>query len=124
MGVLLTGRELDVMSVLWERGSGTVAEVRAALDPDLAYTTLLTVLRTLASQRHVRHEGEGRAHRYFAVVPERAARRGAVRQLLQRFFDGSPELLLTELGSDRALSSGELRRLRRILDARARGAKP
>ena len=124
MGVRLTDRELDVMAVLWERGSGTVAEVRAALDADLAYTTVLTVLRILESKGHVRHEGEGRAHRYYAVVPERAARRGAVHRLLQRFFDGSPELLLTELVNDRDLSPGDLRRLRRILDARARGAKP
>jgi BlaI family transcriptional regulator, penicillinase repressor len=122
--VPLTGRELDVMTVLWVRGSGTVAEVKAALRDDLAYTTVLTVLRILESKGHVRHEGEGRAHRYFAVIEERAARRGAVHQLLQRFFDGSPELLLTELVSDRNLSAKDLRRLRRVLDARAKGAKP
>ena len=111
------------MSVLWERGSGTVAEVRAALHDELAYTTVLTVLRILEAKGHVRHEGEGRAHRYYARVQERAARRGAVSRLLDQFFSGSPELLLTELVGDRDLTAKELRRLRQLLDARTKGAR-
>ncbi len=124
MAVPLTDRELDVMAVLWGRGSGTVAEVKAALRDELAYTTVLTVLRILEAKGHVRHEGEGRAHRYYALIQERAARRGAVRRLLDRFFSGSPELLLTELVADRNLTAKDLRRLRRALDARAKGTKP
>ncbi len=124
MSVALTERELDVMSVLWERGSGTVTEVRDALHDELAYTTVLTVLRILEAKGHVRHEGEGRAHRYYALVPERVARRGAVRQLVDRFFDGSPELLLTQLVGDHALSRADLRRLRRLLDTRLNGGRP
>ncbi|HXY18754.1 MAG TPA: BlaI/MecI/CopY family transcriptional regulator [Gemmatimonadales bacterium] len=124
MAASLTDRELDVMAVLWERGSGTVAEVKAALRDELAYTTVLTVLRILEAKGHVRHEGEGRAHRYYARIQERAARRGAVRQLLERFFSGSPELLLTELVGDRNLTVKELRRLRQVLDARAKGGRP
>ncbi len=124
MALPLTERELDVIAVLWERGSGTVAEVRAALHDELAYTTVLTVLRILEAKGHVRHEGEGRAHRYYALVPEHVARKGAVRQLVDRFFSGSPELLLTELVGDRDLSGADLRRLRRLLDARIKGGRP
>ncbi len=124
MRVILTERELDVMAVLWERGSGTVAEVRAALDDGLAYTTVLTMLRILEGKGHVRHEGEGRAHRYFPLVQEHVARRGAVRGLVDRFFSGSPELLLTELVGDRALSTVDLQRIRRLLDARIKGGRP
>jgi BlaI family transcriptional regulator, penicillinase repressor len=124
VSITLTDRELDVMAVLWERGSGTVAEVRAALQDALAYTTVLTVLRILEAKGHVRHEGEGRAHRYYALVQERVARRGAVRQLLDRFFSGSPELLLTELVDHRDLTAKELRRLRQALDARTKGSRP
>ena len=124
MAIVLTDRELDVMAVLWERGSGTVTEVRDALHDELAYTTVLTVLRILEAKGHVRHEGEGRAHRYYSLVPERVARRGAVRQLVDRFFSGSPELLLTELVGDRELSRADLRTLRRLLDERIKGARP
>jgi predicted transcriptional regulator len=124
LSITLTDRELDVISVLWEHGSGTVAEVRAALHDELAYTTVLTVLRILETKGHVRHEGEGRAHRYYARVQERAARRGAVSRLLDQFFSGSPELLLTELVGDRDLTAQELRRLRQVLDARTKGSRP
>mgnify|MGYP003580767423 CR=1 FL=1 len=43
----LTHRELDVMSILWRAGSGTVSEVRAGLADPLAYTSVLWVLQTL-----------------------------------------------------------------------------
>ena len=64
MEIQFTDREIDVMDVLWERGPSLVAEVRAALRDELAYTTVLTILRTLEGKGHVSHEQEGR----FAIV--------------------------------------------------------
>src|SRR5439155_2390385 len=69
------------MSVLWNLGSATVAEVRERLPDDLAYTTVLTVLRTLEQKGHVAHTGEGRAHRYRPLVKRAAAGRSALRRL-------------------------------------------
>ena len=63
MEVTFTDRELDVMGVLWERGPSTVTEVREGLADELAYTTVLTVLRVLEEKGHVGHEEEGRAPR-------------------------------------------------------------
>ena len=71
--VQFTDRELDVMTVLWERGPSTVAEVQAALADRLAYTTVLTILRLLEEKGHVGHAEEGRAHRFHPLV-ERDAR--------------------------------------------------
>jgi predicted transcriptional regulator len=62
--VMLGDRELDVMGVLWELRSGTVAEVRERLPAELAYTTVLTILRNLEEKGFVTHDVEGRAHRY------------------------------------------------------------
>lgn len=121
MAVSFTDRELDVMSVLWDLGDATVAEVRARLTDDLAYTTVLTVLRTLEQKGHVEHTGEGRAHRYHPLVKREAAGRSALRRLLDKVFQGSPELLMTHLVSDKNLSDEELRRLRKLLEARLRG---
>ncbi|HEV8303744.1 MAG TPA: BlaI/MecI/CopY family transcriptional regulator [Gemmatimonadales bacterium] len=124
MPVSFTDRELDVMSVLWDLGSATVAEVRERLSDELAYTTVLTVLRTLEQKGHVGHTGEGRAHRYHPLVKRAAAGRSALRRLVEKVFDGSPELLLTQLVSDKNLSDEELRRLRRLVDERLREKKP
>ncbi len=119
-GVSFTDRELDVMEVLWASGSATVSDVQEALEDRLAYTTVLTVLRVLEEKGHVRHEEEGRAHRYFPVVERTEARRSAVERLVGRVFGGSAEALLTQLVSDRRLSPEAIARIRSTLDERLR----
>ena len=106
----LGDRELDVMTLLWAHGSGTVAEVRAALDASLAYTTVLTILRNLEAKGFVRREEEGRAHRYFPKVKQQGAQRNALRRLIDTLFVGSPEALLAQLVDEHDLSPEELRR--------------
>ncbi|MEP6621851.1 MAG: BlaI/MecI/CopY family transcriptional regulator [bacterium] len=117
---LFTERELDVMSVLWTLSSGTVTEVRDRLEDDLAYNTVLTVLRTLEAKGHVRHEGEGKAHRYFPTVKREEAGRSGVSRLLDKVFDGSAEAMLTHLVSDRGISRDKLARMRTFIDEQMR----
>lgn len=118
MSISFTDRELDVMAVLWQRGSGTVSEVREDLADDFAYNTVLTVLRTLQEKGHVTHVVEGKAHRYVPAVTQDAAGQSALARVLNKLFDGSHELLLTRLVSERGLDDAELRRLRKLLDDR------
>lgn len=121
MDVTLTGRELEIITILWQLESGTVAEIRERLPDDLAYTTVLSLIRTMEEKKLVRHEAEGRAHRYFPLVQERAVRRSALRQLVETVFQGAPELLLTQLVSDRRLREADLRRIRQLIDERLPG---
>jgi predicted transcriptional regulator len=118
MDISFTDRELDVMAVLWRKGSGTVAEVRDALDDTFAYTTVLTVLRTLEDKGFITHIAEGKAHRYLPAVTPDLAGKSALTRVLDKIFAGSPELLLTQLVSDRKLDTAELKRLRKLLDDR------
>ena len=111
-------RELDVMGVLWDSGSATVAEVRDKLPADLAYTTVLTILRNLEAKGFVRHEGEGKAHRYFPRVARKAAGRNAVARLIDKMFGGDPSMLVSHLVSDHPLSADELRKLHAALGER------
>ena len=124
MAVTLTGRELEIMTVLWELGSATVAEVHERLPDDLAYTTVLSLIRTMEEKGHVRHVAEGRAHRYFPRVGKDVVRRGAIKRLIDTIFHGSPELVLTQLVSDRRLGEAELRRLRALIDERLPERQP
>jgi predicted transcriptional regulator len=123
MDVSFTDRELDVMAVLWRRGSGTVSEVRDDLDDDLAYTTVLTILRTLEDKGFVTHVAEGKAHRYLPTVTQNVAGKSALSRVFDKIFGGSSELLLTQLVSDRNVDPAELRRLRKLLDDRLSGKK-
>jgi BlaI family penicillinase repressor len=118
MDISFTDRELDVMAVLWRNGSGTVAEVRDALDDSFAYTTVLTVLRTLEEKGFITHIAEGKAHRYLPAVTPDLAGQSALSRVLDKMFGGSPDLLLTQLVSDRKLDTADLKRLRKLLDDR------
>ena len=73
MQISFTERELDVMAVLWDRGPSTVTEVRDRLAEEFAYTTVLTVLRTLEEKGFAAHREEGRAYRYHSLVERSAA---------------------------------------------------
>lgn len=114
----LTPRELDVMAVLWDRGSATVAEVLESLGEDLAYTTVLTMLRGLESKGAVRHEQEGKAYRYFPRLQAGRVGDRSLKRLLDKVYQGSRELLITQLVADRKLDVEELRRIRRLIDER------
>jgi predicted transcriptional regulator len=119
MKISLTDREADVMQDLWDHGPSLVAEVRERLSDELAYTTVLTVLRTLEGKGYVGHEEEGRGHRYFASIKQQAARRNAVQHLTDKLFKGSAELLISHLVSEQKLSAEQIRRMRQLLAERS-----
>ena len=116
MTIAFTDRELDIMAVLWARGPSTVAEVHDALGEEIAYKTVLTMLRVLEQKGHVTHTEEGRAHRFKAAVKREDAGASAVDRVLEKIFGGSEELLLTQLVDRRKLGAEEIKRLRRMLD--------
>jgi predicted transcriptional regulator len=109
-------RELDVMAVLWELGSGTVTEVLEHLGVPLAYTTVLTVLRNLEAKQYVTREEEGRAHRYYPRVAQQAAQQNALSRLVSQLFGGSPEALISRLVEQHDVSPDELARLAKKLN--------
>jgi predicted transcriptional regulator len=119
MNISLTDREADVMQALWDHGPSLVAEVRARLSDSLAYTTVLTVLRTLEAKGYVGHDEEGRGHRYFASVKQQAARKSALEHLTDKLFKGSSELLFSHLVSDQKLSPDQIKRIRQLLAKRS-----
>jgi predicted transcriptional regulator len=100
-----------------------VAEVQERLPDELAYTTVLTILRTLEGKGFVSHREEGRTYRYVARVARDDARSSALRDLSRKLFNGSASLLLTHLVGNEKLSAAELRRIRDLLEQRTRKDK-
>ncbi len=119
MEIRFTKRELDIMGALWTQGPSTVGEVREALEDDLAYNTVLTMLKVMEGKGYVSRSPEGRAHRYTAEVERDAAGRSALGRVTERLFGGSPEELLLHL-VDSGLDPDALRRMRDLLDQRLR----
>jgi predicted transcriptional regulator len=115
-GTPFTDRELDIMSVLWRLGSGTVSEVREALSADLGYTGVLKMLQILEEKEMVRHESEGRAYRYFPVVEPADAGGAALRRVVDKIFQGSAEMAIARLVSQHRLRPEEVARMKSLLD--------
>jgi BlaI family penicillinase repressor len=112
----LTQRELDIMSVLWDRGEATVTEVRDLIDPDLAYTSISSMIRTLEIKGYVSHRrGEGKTHVYFPRIEREAAGESALGRVLDKIYGGSPIKLLAHLVEQHRLSDKELARMRDLL---------
>ena len=119
MEIRFTPRELDIMGALWTDGPSTVAEVREALEDDLAYNTVLTMLKVMEGKGYVSRSREGRGDRYTPEVERVAAGESALGRVTERLFGGSPEELLLRL-VDSGLDSNALRRMRDLLDRRLR----
>ncbi len=94
-----------------------MGEVAEALqqDPPLAYSTVLTTLRILENKGYLRHKKEGRAFVYQPAIDREQATRGAIRHLLSRFFDNSPELLVANLLRDERITRKEINRLKKLI---------
>jgi predicted transcriptional regulator len=110
----MTDGELRLMRVLWDNGQATVGEVVDALKtrPKPAYNTVLTLLRIMEKKGYVSHRKDGRAFIFQPKVDRADASRSALQTLVNRFFDGSPRLLMLNLLEDAELSSEALKQLK------------
>ncbi len=117
----LTQRELDIMGVLWELGEATVTEVRDRVDPNLAYTSISSMIRTLEMKGYVSHRrGDGKTHVYFPAIDPETAGESALTRVLDKIYGGSPIKLLAHLVEKNKLSEKELARMRDLLKAPAK----
>ena len=113
------------MDILYRLGRATANEVMSGLPGEPNYSTVRTQLRVLETKGHVRHEEEGLRYVYMPTVPRHAVRQSALRHLLETFFEGSAEKMLsTLLGSESVrLSDDELDRLGRLIEKARKGGR-
>ena len=124
----LTRREREIMDILYRLGRATAAEVVAELPPPRTAagrahsSTVRTQLRVLEDKGHVRHEEVGLRFIYMPAVPRHAARKSALRHLMDTFFDGSAEKVVAAVlgGEGSRLTEEELAR---IAELAAKAAK-
>lgn len=118
--VVLTEAELRLMDVLWHKGPATVQQVVDWLPEDqpLAYNSVLTTIRILEKKNYLTHNKDGRAHVYRPLVERQEATRSEISHLVSRLFQNSRELLMLNLLEDESLDASELRRLRKLVEAK------
>ena len=113
----LTRRERQIMDILYRRGRATAGEVMEELPGSPHYSTVRTQLRVLEEKGHVSHEEHGLRYVYVPAVPRRAARKSALRHLVDTFFDGSAEQVVAALlgGEGSRLTDEELERIAELI---------
>jgi BlaI family transcriptional regulator, penicillinase repressor len=121
----LTELEGAVMRVVWASGPCSVEAVYDVVsrDRDLKETTVRTILRRLEQKGYLRHESEGRAYIYRATEPSRSLAARAVRQIIDRFCNGSVEELVSGMVDAKVLTSGEIDALEAFARAQRKGSK-
>jgi predicted transcriptional regulator len=114
----LSRRERQIMDVIYRRGQATAAEVMEEMPDPPGYSAVRAMLRVLEEKGHVKHESQGPRYVFLPTVPREKARRSALKQLVQTFFDGSTEqtvAALLDLSASK-LSDDELNRLSQLID--------
>jgi len=113
----LTRREREIMDVLYRLGRATANEVMEQLSGEPNYSTVRTQLRVLETKGHVRHEEHGLRYIYIPTAPRHSVRQSALKHLIETFFEGSAEKMLsTLLGSEGSkLSDEDLDRLAQLI---------
>jgi predicted transcriptional regulator len=118
----LSRRERQIMDIVYAEGRATAAEVRERLPDPPSYSAVRALLRVLEEKGHVRHESDGNRYVYLPTVPRGTARRSALQNLIQTFFDGSPRdamAALLDLGKGE-LTADDLERLADAIEAARR----
>jgi BlaI family transcriptional regulator, penicillinase repressor len=114
----LTDVELELMTILWQLGEGTVADVMGALSPgrDLAYTSVSTILRILQSKGVLSTRKEGRGHIYVPLLEKASYEASTVRDVVDRVFAGAPLALIRQLIDNVDLSDDQVREIKKLLN--------
>jgi predicted transcriptional regulator len=114
----LSRREREIMDVLYAAESLTAAEVRERMPSPPSYSAVRALLRILEEKGHIRHESGSLPYRYSPTVAPQHARRSALRHVVDTFFEGSVEQVVTTLldESARTLSAADLDRLQNLIE--------
>ena len=111
--------EMEVLHHVWDLGEATVADVRERIleDRDVAYTTIMTVLKKLADKGYLTYHKEGRSYVYAPAQQPNEVQHSLLRRLMEKVFHGSPSALVQTLVQQEDLSDAERREIKNIIDA-------
>lgn len=112
----LTRAELEIMQILWERGSGFVNDILNDLpEPKPAYNTVSTVVRILEKKGFVTHRAYGKSHEYSPLIDRDTYTQGFMSSVLNNFFGGSPSRMVSFLSSNKSISIEEADQIMKLL---------
>lgn len=113
----LARRERQVMDILYRMGEATAQEVMDEMPDPPTYSAVRALLATMIEKNLVSFRKDSRRYVYRPAVPEKKAKRSALKQLLSTFFEGKPENLVAALldPKDQQLSTEEIEKIRKLI---------
>jgi len=111
-----TKQELEILKIIWQRGSASVRDVYEAIlrRRKIAYTTVMTMMKIMEQKRYLKRRLQGRAYIYQGTRPKKQMIREMVGDFINRVFDGSAHPLLAHLVEDRRLSENDLKKIAKM----------
>jgi predicted transcriptional regulator len=110
----LSRRERQILDIVYRLGRATAAEIRAQLVDSPSDSSVRTLLRLMEDKGHLAHEVDGPRYVYFATLAPEVASRRALHHLIQTFFGGSPQRLVSTLLDDEMLDDDTLDALAKL----------
>lgn len=112
----LTRGEEEIMQILWRLGDAVVNEIIPLTnEPHPKYTTVATFLKILENKGFVRHEAEGKSHRYYPTVSREEYARGVMTSMLASYFGGSLSQMVSFFSQHEQISTGEMEEILEIM---------
>jgi predicted transcriptional regulator len=118
-------RERQILDILFRKGEATAAEIQAELEDAPGYSAVRALLRIMEEKGHVRHREDGPRYVYVPAVAPEAARRSALRHVLDTFFEGSAAGAMAAMLGDEGIrvSKEELARMEALLRSAKKGGR-
>src|SRR6476660_9816709 len=119
---VLTDQELEIMKIIWTRGTATVRDVHEDMlkRRKIAYTTVMTMMGILEQKGHLKKNAAERAYVYTPAQPQREVVGKMVQDFVKRVFNGSAKPLLVHLVEDKTIGAEEFDEINKLLKDKRR----
>jgi len=110
--------EMEILNHVWELGEASVSDVRERILDyrEIAYTTVMTIMKNLADKNYLKYRKEGLSYIYSAAVKPEDVKSGLVHHLVNKVFNGSPKNLIQTLVQSENLSEEERQEIKKMID--------
>lgn len=110
--------EMEILNIVWDLGEASVADVRSRILEyrEVAYTTVMTIMKNLADKEYLKYRKEGLSYIYSAAVKPEQVRYSLINRLIDKVFRGSPKDLVQTLVQSENLSEEERRKIKKMID--------
>ena len=114
-----TESEVEILQILWQKGSATVREVHEVLETkkDVGYTTTLKLMQIMVEKGILDRDTTQRIHVYKPLIPQSSVENNLINKLRQKIFRGSASRLVIGALSSEPVTEEELEEIREFLDS-------